>query len=674
MAILVCGVSGCFGAGEPLVIRDGPASPAPPLGDGGLYAAAAEVDLTPPPGLPMYGYSMGGAAAAEGYWLRLHGRIIVLQYQATRVALVQLDLGASSGLLHRELAGLLADAGIDPPRLLMAATHTHGGPGGFFGDRFYNHLVAGRPAFDANLVTFFATRVAAGVRDAISRLRPARLGVWKEPVAKAAASNRSREAWLENFADGRPVPEDEVDRALTLIRVDVEDERGDPQPTASWAIYAVHGNSMPQSYTLYHGDIQGLAARLTAAAIERQRGVRHFVAATANGAEGDVGPSAHPGEDQGKGKTRAVAEEVAKAAVRAFDHLDATIKNRDSHDAPITVAFAETSMRGAGTTRGRLCPEAFLGGPQLRGSEEGRGVPGFLAPILRTDEGLVDPPRGCVATKVRPLGGLQTWIVQGDELPDVLPFQVLVLGPPEGTPAHRAVALAAVPGEPTTEVGRSIERAVETALGWGRDKNVAALEDAERKTAVLGLTNGYATYFTTGPEYLAQAYEGGATLYGGHQGTFAVEELARLGARIAQSWKAQRQTAVLDLGFDATRTFRPGQQIDLLPTGGARCTPASWAPLGLEVRRPITTFRWRGAAPEEQCALPRIRIECGGQVLRGEDGLLQTDDGVALEVRQAGEVWSADWTVPGSSAANCVFIVDQPGDVRSAPFDLPVAR
>ncbi len=667
----LCALSGCFGAGRLLVVENPPAADSARLGEG-LHAASAEVDITPPPGAPMYGYSLAGARAAKGYWLRLYGRVIVLQYETTRVAMVQLDLGASSGLLHRKLAKLLAKDGIDPARLLMATTHTHGGPGGFFGDRFYNHLVAGRPAFDERMVDFFAERIAEGVRDAISRLRPARLGVWKERVANTAASNRSKTAWLENFADGRRVP-DEVNRSLTLIRVDVENEPGKPRPLACWAIYGVHGNSMPPSFELLHGDVHGLAARMIAAAIEaRWQLGDHFVAAMANGAEGDVAPGEEPGAGSGKQLTFRVAREIADAALAAFTKLEPTMADERARRTPIVVAYGEISMRGAGTWNGRLCPEAFIGGPQLRGSEEGRGIPGFLAPMLRTDEGVVDPPRGCVATKVRALGALLPTIVASDDLPDVLPFQVLMLGPKDGS-AHQRVALAAVPGEPTTEVGRGIERALDRELG-ASSSDIDSLPDEARMSAALGLANAYATYFTTGPEYVAQAYEGGATLYGGHQGTFAVEQLSRLAFLIRRQWEKEKRGetthGVLDTGFYPRRVFRPGEQIDLLPTGKA-CDPSDWKALSLSVKRPTTTFRWKGARPDERCALPRIRIECGGQVLRDNNGWPQTDAGVGFEVRREGAVWSAEWTVAGESASECSFVVAEPGELRSPAFVLP---
>jgi len=212
--VVLLALCGCYGTGSLMTVTTPPAPPvtAPDV----LRAAMEEVDLTPQPGPPMYGFSSLGSAQSQGYWLRIHGRILVLQTGANHVAMVQLDLGAASTLLQRRIVEKLADLPLDPPRLVMSTTHTHGGPGAFFGDKFLNEWVAGKPAFDAHLVEYFATRIADGIRRAYRNLRPAQLRIGEARVPIIAASNRSRPAWLRNFHDGRAVPplEEEVNRVM----------------------------------------------------------------------------------------------------------------------------------------------------------------------------------------------------------------------------------------------------------------------------------------------------------------------------------------------------------------------------------------------------------------------------------------------------------------------------
>jgi len=105
-----------------------------------LRAGVGEADITPPPGAPLFGYALLSASlAAKGYRTRLKARAIVIEGPAGgRLALVQVDLGAPSRLLHQLVANQVATLGFGPDRIVLAATHTHAGPGGYFENGFYN--------------------------------------------------------------------------------------------------------------------------------------------------------------------------------------------------------------------------------------------------------------------------------------------------------------------------------------------------------------------------------------------------------------------------------------------------------------------------------------------------------------------------------------------------------
>jgi len=577
-----------------------------------MHAAATEVDITPPPGLPLYGHSSNGETA-EGYWLRLYARIIVLEDgHGQRLAMVQLDLGASSALLHRRLAAALADEGIDPAHLVMSATHTHGGPGAFFGHRFYNRFVGASPAYEPRFVDWLVERIATGAKEAFSRLVPARLQVRQEQVASWASFNRSRDAWVKNFeAEGLELPEDEVDRTLTMIRVDAR-RQGRVVPIAAWTVFGVHGTAMPPDNDLYHGDVHGLTARYIAAEVQRRCGVDDFVAATANGAEGDVapGPNVDALDHQGKWLASQVALQIRYAADRAFGACPDPDGALAGSSPRLEVGYREISLRGAGTTRGRLCQAPKLGAPQLAGSEEGRGpVYGFFDMY----EGAKRSPSGCDATKVN-IGGLfQDLIVDTSEFPDVVPFQVVAFGD--------ELALAAVPGEPTTEVGRATVRAI---LDPGACPSTTKKKVRFARAAVLGLTNGYATYLTMPPEFLEQHYEGGATLYGPYEGQLAVEELCGLAHHL------DLPSAIL---HRPDRVFYPGEETSLFPR--EPCVQTGWEAIETDG----DAFTWRESDPAQRCPLPPVQIWCDGE-------MVADDRGTQLEVRRHGERWEASWSRP----------------------------
>src|SRR5688572_26262481 len=92
-----------------------------------LLAGAARVDITPPLGLPMWGYSARRDAPSVGVLDPLQARAVVLAVGAERLGIVSLDLGrAPTRASMDRIRGRARDAGIQ--HLLLVASHTHHGP------------------------------------------------------------------------------------------------------------------------------------------------------------------------------------------------------------------------------------------------------------------------------------------------------------------------------------------------------------------------------------------------------------------------------------------------------------------------------------------------------------------------------------------------------------------
>src|SRR5690242_6571193 len=123
-----------------------PESPALPVVEG-LLAGVAEVDLTPPPGMPKAGPSKN-AHDGNGFRTRLKARVVHLRAGSSSVALVALDLLAGSALVQHAVARLIEDTDVPLSGLFLAATHTHAGPGQYSGSSFYNDWASNRPGFD----------------------------------------------------------------------------------------------------------------------------------------------------------------------------------------------------------------------------------------------------------------------------------------------------------------------------------------------------------------------------------------------------------------------------------------------------------------------------------------------------------------------------------------------
>lgn len=633
------------------------------LPDAGVRAAFREVDLTPEPGPPLYGFSTDGEKVSTGYWLRLKARVLALEAHGQRLLMVQMDLGGASSLMHRRIAAELVDQGIDPSRLVMSATHTHGGPGGYFGDRFCNHLIPARNGYDEALTTFFVETIVAGARDAFANLKPARVAVAQEQVDVRATSNRSIEAWRHNFDEGAFKPleadgktEKAIDHTLTVLRVDTEESPGAGfKPAGMWTAFAVHGNSFGYHTSLLHGDIHGLTARLTRAKL-RGRVSEDFVAASTTGAEGDVAAGEEPGKNPGPELTYKVSTLVSDAAVRAFEAAQARIDSGGIAIAGIPVAYEEVSLRGAPTSESNLCPATYLANPQVAGSEEGRAPP--IAAWVGAREGNTRAPAGCMSQRGRFIVSPK-FVMDPDEAPDVLPFQVVRIGS-----GADGVVFASVPGEATTEEGHAIQRAIHQAL------NPRGIKD-DVPITLLGLTNGYVAYVTTGPEYLAQAYEGGNTMYGGQEGRLFAEEFNWLAGGLNLN-----QTM-----YQPRREFWPGAEEKFIPVADAPlCKPETWSAVKVVQQYGLVSFTWKGAKPGERCRPPaHVRMECedsgAWRVPLDVDGLPQSDEGRALEVNQSGEKWTVLWRPPAASHfGKCRFAVARAsGDLFSDAFIAPGA-
>lgn len=641
----VCPLLSCAGAGparwtrQPVPVR--PPAPSPAV----FRAGAAEIDITPPPGLPVFGSSTEAQPRLTGYRMRLYTRAIALEDAAgERFVLVQADLGSISGLLHREVAARTADLGLGPDRILIAATHTHGAPGGYFGTGFYNRFASSRSGFDPEVLEWLASRIVRAIRGAFAELAPARVGAVEVPVP-GISRNRSRDAWVRNFTDGPPAGRDEIDRTLRLLRIDRVDGSGS-RPMAAFLSFAVHGTAASIHQKLTHGDLQAVAAEVLRTRVLRSYGggffLDRFVPAVVNGAEGDVSPDYR---EQSFAEADRIGTALAEAAFSAFRSLDGALT-----EVELRHAYREVRLPNEETSDGpdgALCDRAVVGLPVLGGAEDGRSR--FYGKLGIREGAPRKPPRGCQQEKRTALGFLQGLLLKPADFPRLGPFQMLRLG--------TTMTIVTVPGEPTTETGRAIREAVQRAGPAGI-------------VAVVGLSDEYVGYWATRAEYAVQDYEGGSTLYGPHESTLARDQAGRLASATSASTAAASQ-------FEPDREFFPSAPKSLWGTRGP-CRSDAWRAVRVRRTGAGVSFDWKGLARDENCdAVPRVSVECGDRPL-AIDGIPVDDRGLDFEVSRSGKRdWTAKWLprapVP---AATCRFRVDRPagGPLLSESFEPPAPR
>ena len=519
---------------------------APPV----FKAGAARADITPPAGYPFFGYSLTGKHVARGFQSRLYARAFYLEgSNGESVALVQCDLGAISALLHRKVAALVAPkTGLGPDRILIAATHTHSAPGGYFEAAFYNHWGSKEPGFDPGLLDFLSERIAEAIHLAFSSRGPSVAAVGVCDV-DSVSYNRSLRAHLANF-DRPPAPGDydaaaAVNRRFTMLRID-RVAFGDTIPLGVFTNFAIHGTVIGPENDLYSADCQGAAERYLEAAIRGHYEVSdslEVIHALTNGMAGDVAP-AFDRNARGFMEARRIGQRIAAKAFALFRSLNDSL----SATFPIERAYREVSLRETlHSSRGAKLSTPRLGFPLTGGTEDGfspfhffwPGAEGSRAKSVDVSLGpvglsLLAAPlawNGYDSAKFFAAGGLHDRLLAAADFPQVITLQALRLG-------HLVVA--AVPGEVTTSMGQDIERACSTATPAGSGRC---------QVIVVSLANQYLSYFTTADEYNAQHYEGASSLWGPHAGEFIRDELADLVNRLGngEAYEASR-----------TWTFLPG--------------------------------------------------------------------------------------------------------------------
>lgn len=640
--IIVVTFTGCTSGGKPWVVTQPPDTyqPVPH----GFMAGAAEVDITPAPGFPVFGFSMEGTKYALGYWTRLKARIIVFQdSNGKRLAMVQIDWGAVSELLRREVAARTADLGISPANLTMSASHTHAGPGGFFGASFYNNFGSGRSGFFPNLVKWAADRISSGIKTACEDLAPARVAAGKVTIDELSR-NRSLEAWVWNYEDNLDnIPYNSVIPDVWVIRIDhVNNDQPDQTiPIAAYVIAPLHATSVGIDCQLYHGDLHGAASRYIAAYIKNAYHLdRDFVAAVAVGPEGDVSPH---WKEQCIPEAKRLGKKLADNVFNCFKGLDnQLIEIEPEH------VYLECNMKNAKVGDQSLC-QPMMGVPVIGGAEDGRStfyMKNLLSYLII--EGYHNlKPEGCQGVKISPLKSLRKFIYPPSSFPDLAPLHFVRLGD--------AICLGTLPVEATTEVGFRIGNALKQEM-------------STPNLVLLAATNEYISYTTTPEEYNVQNFEGAFTLYGPLESEFFKQGLLNTAKTLGKQPPAPL----------TSRTFHPGKQVsvpNLKKIGNKGLCKNQKLEFEKDDTGNITkvTFYWKDT--DEMILykeLPSVTIFYGNEPLKNSYGVEESDQWVNMEVRcSKGFYWSAGWTPP----TDCIpgdtyrFAVDRPGkETLYSPF------
>jgi neutral ceramidase len=566
-------------AGRRVQLSLTPAWPAALDEVGELLAGAAEVDLTPPPGLPKAGYSRN-AHTGTGFRTRLRARVVHLRSGTSSVAVVATDLlGGSAVLQHLVAARIRESTDVPLAGLFVGATHTHGAPGQFHGTDFYNRFSSNKPGLDPLWTAFLAERIAGAVTDAVATRRPAALA-WGRTEVRGLTRNRALAAYHRNPGHADADATAAVNPWLELLRVDALAAGGGTEPLAALAVFSIHGTSVPMTARPYNADLWAYLCDELGDRIAASRGSRPVVGAL-QGTHGDVTPALR--EPAGHPEAARIGRGIGEAAANLYDSLDQATGDAAGGGTGLDrrprlgFGFREVDLGTAPMVAGVQLPwRPAVGAALVAGAVENL-TPGISAvPPFKAGYGKRVGGRGPHAQKwVIGSRWLQPLVLPLDGFPRVMPVHLVRIG---------GVLLTGLPMEITTVSGRRIADAA--AQAW-----TTAGGDPVR-VVVSSVADEYAGYCTTSDEYALQYYEGGHTLYGPRTLRFFAGCVAEVAAGTAR--KGHLDEALSLRQFDlAVRRFMPTPEGQDVAPRGAGVSVAGAGP-GVE---PHVAWSWLGPAP-----------------------------------------------------------------------------
>ena len=256
--------------------------------DGVFKVGFAQVDVTPPAPMPMWGYGDRHAALSTGVHDPLLAKAVVIDAGTDKLAIVGLDLGRSpvTETMDNIMERVKADAGVN--HVLMSGSHTHHGPVLELADEEGK----GKGVFDEGVayIESLEDTLVGLIVDAAKNVQDARIGWGTANIDM----NRNR------HTDFEPKPRD---TELNVIRFD--DANGELLTLV--VNFAAHPTMIPSSNLEYSADYPGQMMK----AVEAETGA-HCV--FMQGAAGDMSTKTTE-ETQGIEKFgKALAQEVLNLA------------------------------------------------------------------------------------------------------------------------------------------------------------------------------------------------------------------------------------------------------------------------------------------------------------------------------------------------------------------------
>lgn len=538
VAVCLCLATACGQSSPPV------SSPKAAAAKGNYLIGTGIHDITGPAAeIGMMGFAVGDQKTA-GIHTRLRSRAYIVGDADKRVVFVSADLGMMFQMVKLKVAEKIAQNPDLAPyyserNILLSATHTHGGPGGYSGYFLYDFTING---FIKKHFETIVNGIYMSILNAHNNLEPGKILV-NEGKLEGVGGNRAEEAYNNNPAAERAQYDGNTDKTFTLLKF--VNDQGEEIGMVNW--FAVHTDSIGPDNRLITADNKGWASYL----FEKDQGTNYFAAKTFVGAfaqsnGGDVTPNIGFGQAPpdltltgNKSLGNAVLKQYHKARElydSASEEVTGSIDFRhewvDMRTLQVEAAQTTTCAAGMGASFSAGSPfdnpspaplfpngttvDSLVWSENAGKTALSKLLGGFFA-LIWTDTSDKNY-KACHAEKpvLIPTGIAHVNINGPTMTPQIMPLQIIKIG---------SVALIAVPAEVTTMSGRRFRQAVLNEL--------APL--GVRYGVISSLANSYASYLATREEYAKQWYEGAATLFGPHEQAAFQQEFVKLSRAIVQN-------------------------------------------------------------------------------------------------------------------------------------------
>lgn len=409
-----------------------------------LSAGVAKVNLTPPVGTYLQGYSRGKPAA--GILDDLHARALVLDNGEKRLALVAADLiGLDESSVKRIRRLIKERVGLAEADVLLACSHTHCGPA-------VMALCSWTDPPNPSTVEEIERKIAGAVAIAVGRLQPVRLAFG---IGQMDYNVNRRRPDLPG-TPMLPNPDGPVDRRVKVLRLQTD---GQDEPLAVVFLYACHATSMGGTL-LISGEHPGAAC----AFVEQAYGGA-TAALYLQGCTGDARPNVT--DEEGRFRS-ATPEEMRRLGWRLGAEVVRVAETLAGGDRP--PAYGDDATLQAASRRVRLPFASEVWRLQLPAAE--------LRRSLRAATSAYE--RGWAREMLNRL--------KAGPLPEHEPAEVQVL-------RVGGQLFVGLPGEPFTE------------LGWRIEEQLPRGTRPQATTFVVGYANANVGYLCTAASYAEGGYE-----------------------------------------------------------------------------------------------------------------------------------------------------------------------